>query len=905
MPLRVAFLACVVWAAVLRGAAAQCGQGPSSLECVVRSDIALPYPVVDGSAVSLNETVFVFQRAGGTHADTLGLATAGGQKWSRYDALPFEYLIGKQMAVLVFPEIWIFPSASRDVRALPNSDKIVIFDSTKPAKSQFRTVSIDDFPKRTHSQAVAVGSYIYLSGGQGNSSLIRLDPADLAFEVIEEFDPPSTQFLFVSDTKFLYAVGGLDPKVPDQWTQTFYVFDIEKRQPAEMLQELYRPVEDISGTMIGPYIYIIDWNTSPLTVGIWSNYSKVFTNYATKQGVYLNRTNFASAWQVGVDGTGMPKVYILGGLEGDEVKDSLKVYDVSTGIELPKFSLIPASPFAGQNASDPAVLTITLVGVTAKPATQLRLSRTVDCDMPLEGTVDAHYGDKVSFLLNPSAVGMAYICYSIGGCPDNDLSEPCSKSADHDADALGVTRWDEGLQAQAGGCLIGCCRVINPAPACLALTNESRDVVFFPLDTQPFRIHKYDPPTPQPETQAPTPAPTHVTLDKTMLGILLGCVLGALVLGTIVVYVCYVRLQPRREKKEIRITCSNDMYEPIEKLGSGSYGVVYLVKKKTDGQLFAMKYIACTSDDMRDEAMQEFNALRVFQGHPHMVRVVETFFFWTENGPQLGLTANGSGETLTGGSKVSEKTPLRSEIIQRDLPRYVCIVMAYYSEGDLKSFITSHIENRTKIPEAVLLSFIQQICSLLEVMHGQEKPVVHRDLKPENILLKDDRKSVVVTDFGLAKNIDQTYCNTQVGSLPYVAPECWERNYGTQVDLWSLGCIAYAAATRRCQAHNTRVMFSDMLRDEVRLRQEIATEMKTEGYSEFFTALLLSLLSKDRHDRPSAKDVVQLLNAHFGSLSESSDCKVLPVLAPQQPAHPSPHGSASSLAVSMKTIRGD
>jgi len=81
------------------------------------------------------------------------------------------------------------------------------------------------------------------------------------------------------------------------------------------------------------------------------------------------------------------------------------------------------------------------------------------------------------------------------------------------------------------------------------------------------------------------------------------------------------------------------------------------------------------------------------------------------------------------------------------------------------------------------------------IQYLHESGIVHRDLKPENVLFRDrdNTDNVMVTDFGLAKIIDdETVLKTACGTPNYVAPEILlQKGYGRQVDVWSLGVILF------------------------------------------------------------------------------------------------------------------
>jgi len=72
--------------------------------------------------------------------------------------------------------------------------------------------------------------------------------------------------------------------------------------------------------------------------------------------------------------------------------------------------------------------------------------------------------------------------------------------------------------------------------------------------------------------------------------------------------------------------------------------------------------------------------------------------------------------------------------------------------------------------------------------------IAHRDLKPENLLYetKDAGSVIKVTDFGLARFINNDMATTACGTPGYVAPEVLiGKGYGKEVDFWSIGVILY------------------------------------------------------------------------------------------------------------------
>ena len=74
---------------------------------------------------------------------------------------------------------------------------------------------------------------------------------------------------------------------------------------------------------------------------------------------------------------------------------------------------------------------------------------------------------------------------------------------------------------------------------------------------------------------------------------------------------------------------------------------------------------------------------------------------------------------------------------------------------------------------------------------------MHRDLKPANILI-DRRGRLKVSDLGLgrAMSSETIEAYSKVGTPLYMAPEVvTSKGYGTESDVWSLGCVAYELCT--------------------------------------------------------------------------------------------------------------
>ncbi len=107
------------------------------------------------------------------------------------------------------------------------------------------------------------------------------------------------------------------------------------------------------------------------------------------------------------------------------------------------------------------------------------------------------------------------------------------------------------------------------------------------------------------------------------------------------------------------------------------------------------------------------------------------------------------------------------------------------------------LDRREPVELKEILRIGQQTASGLAAAHAQG--LIHRDIKPPNILLEQGQDRVKITDFGLARMVDDaslTQSGVLAGTPQFMAPEqARGEAQDHRVDLFSLGSVLYTLCT--------------------------------------------------------------------------------------------------------------
>ena len=169
------------------------------------------------------------------------------------------------------------------------------------------------------------------------------------------------------------------------------------------------------------------------------------------------------------------------------------------------------------------------------------------------------------------------------------------------------------------------------------------------------------------------------------------------------------------------------------------------------------------------------------------------------------------------------------------------------------------LDRQGSLPLTEILRIGLQAASGLAAAHAQG--LVHRDVKPGNILLETSVDRVYLTDFGLARAVDDaslTRTGTIAGTPQFMSPE---QAAGDAVDfrsdLFSLGGVLFAMCTGKPPFHAETTF--GLLR---RIRETAPRSIRENNpeIPEWLERIVLRLLEKEPANRfSSAAEVAQLL----------------------------------------------
>lgn len=242
-------------------------------------------------------------------------------------------------------------------------------------------------------------------------------------------------------------------------------------------------------------------------------------------------------------------------------------------------------------------------------------------------------------------------------------------------------------------------------------------------------------------------------------------------------------------------------FQPIDILGSGAQGIVYLAEDTQLGRKVAIK----TLDRHRQDAEQlNQEAKNVSQlNHSHIIPLYEIGFH--EDNPFL--------------------------------------VYQYYDGEQLKK----RLQREKKLKQYDAVRIINQVLDGIGYAHHHK--IVHRDLNPSNLLI-DKAGSVRIMDFGISVIAGTMTASAEItGTANYLSPEQLNNSeIGPSVDIFSCGLILYEMLTGHqvYSASNTMAVMYKISNETVAPPSKRNSEIDNE-----LDAVVMKALQKDPNDRYS------------------------------------------------------
>ena len=251
-------------------------------------------------------------------------------------------------------------------------------------------------------------------------------------------------------------------------------------------------------------------------------------------------------------------------------------------------------------------------------------------------------------------------------------------------------------------------------------------------------------------------------------------------------------------------------YQILEKIGKGTFGTVYKVKKYNESFLYVIKQIPL--NELTEEQINQVNTEAKLLSLINSNFVVKYFESFIDN-------------------------------------YELFIVMEYCDNGDLYHFLQEQQIKSTPLKEDLVWQIFIKITLGLSTIHKMK--ILHRDLKTLNIFLNKDM-GVKIGDLGIAKQLNQgSFANTLIGTPYYISPEmCEDKPYNQKSDVWALGCILYELCTFRhpFDATNQGALFLKIMKEN--------PEPIFACYSSNLQKLVNQILEKNYEKRPSCLDIL-------------------------------------------------
>jgi WD40 repeat protein/serine/threonine protein kinase len=288
--------------------------------------------------------------------------------------------------------------------------------------------------------------------------------------------------------------------------------------------------------------------------------------------------------------------------------------------------------------------------------------------------------------------------------------------------------------------------------------------------------------------------------------------------------------------------------------------------------------------------------LRVFDDKLHRIVAIKAL------APQLATTGSARQRFVRearAAAAVSHDNVIDIHVVE-DAGPVPYLVMQFIDGPTLQE----RMDSTGPLPLKEVLRIGRQVAAGLAAAHAQG--LVHRDVKPANILLENGVERVKLTDFGLARAVDDASLSQSgliAGTPTYMSPEQANGEHvDARSDLFSLGSVLYTLCAGHApfRGSSTLAVLKRVCEDTPRPVREVNPDVP-----EWLAAIIARLHAKAPAERyQSAAEVAEVLGWHLADLqqpgmgpSEPPTSDAAPRTPPAElPTQPSGGGGPSSKA---------
>ena len=259
----------------------------------------------------------------------------------------------------------------------------------------------------------------------------------------------------------------------------------------------------------------------------------------------------------------------------------------------------------------------------------------------------------------------------------------------------------------------------------------------------------------------------------------------------------------------------SEKYIRGEKVGEGSFGIVYKAKNILFNNNMTMKVIDKNENMDYVIIKNEMDILKKLS-HPHIAKIYDFY--------------------------------------QSDDCYY--LIYEFFAEGNIYDYI-----GKGNLNEQQLSILFYQVLSGLSYLH--EKDIFHRDMKPENILISKKEIDLLtdeeyfwiqIIDYDCAKIFEENKKENSVsGNIYYSAPEVLNKEYDEKSDIWSVGVILYMLLVGKAPFDGLN---NEEIMNSIKTKEYDTDNEKLNQFSEDVRDLLKGLLKKNTEERLSAKQAL-------------------------------------------------